>query len=49
MDQIEATRQKLAAILDKRKEQYAFADLTVSLTDDHGSPLGAPVSSVTHR
>ena len=48
-DRIAATQQRLFGILDKRREQYAQADLTVSLEDAKGANMGAPVAVVTYR
>lgn len=48
-EHIAATQKKLTEILDKRKDQYAQADLTISLHDQNGHELGAPVSVVAYR
>ena len=46
---IASTQHGLFSILDKRREQYAQADLTVSLEDAKGADMGAPVAVVTYR
>ena len=48
-DKVAATTEKLRAILDKRKDQYAQADIKVSLQDNKGNPMGASVSVVAQR
>lgn len=48
-DKVAATTEKLKAILDKRKEQYAQADIRISLHDNKGNPMGANVSVVAQR
>lgn len=48
-ERIAATTEKLMAILDRRKDQYAQADIRIGLHDHKGNPMGANVSVITHR